>query len=291
MKDLLKLNITHVHDDYSASLTRGAKPFNLANYYSKASFLPHCLSLFSTIPLIRNDDGLVSMHKTVKALPDVHTTTEGDITKAALMDLIMFTSLTNRSSLAAKAATKDPTLGGLTPLFMYAHKLYNDVQYSEWSRRDKYIMYALGKFLATNWTFISGYKRTETEGVNDKHIPVTMINYTWNDTLVPKPDLDYEKVKLLRNDLMVYASGANAGIIPAPTIYKMRQCIIDGVKYPSSLLIMELQTWIANVDLRNTESMLLDMWDWGSTPAPWDVKIDKPITPHVDPGRRSLRVW
>ena len=279
MKDLLKLNITHVHNDYSASLIKGANAFNLALYYPKASFLPHCLSLFATIPLIKHDTGNISMCKTMEALPDVHTTTEGNITKDALMDLIMFTSLANRSKLTEKAGTKDPTLGGLTPLFMYAHKLYNDVQYSEWSVGDDYIMYALGKFLAINWTFITGYERTEKG------------NPKWNKTLVQKPALDINKVKSLRDELMVYASGPNAGVIPAATVYKMRKHAIDGITYPTNLLIMELQTWIANVDLRNTESMILDMWDWGNVPEAWDIQSPKAKTIPVDPGRSSLRVW
>lgn len=228
---MLHINTKQMLDSLDKSIESKEHKFNLSDFYDIHSFIPHTLALFAKVQLHRSDDGLISAGKSILAVDDQTT-----------IDLIKFTASANRSKMYP-STIKEHTFKAFTPLFMYAHKLYNGIGYGEWDREDKYIHYVLGRALSNMKEFADNNE---------------------------KPVYTLEEVKQLRNDLMVYKSGAKAGQVESPLGYKMLKC--GGI--PADIMRMELQTWIANAELRDEKAMILDMWDWINIPEPYDVVIE-----------------
>jgi hypothetical protein len=126
---------------------------------------------------------------------------------------------------------------------MYAHKLFNNVEYTEWDRNAKGLKYALGRTLFQCFEYAKDN---------------------------PKPVID--DYKALREELMMYKGGAKMGTSEKATSYKMAKW----GDIPADIMRMELQTWIANAELRDESAMILDMWDWSNIPAPLDIKPNQP---------------
>lgn len=212
-------------------------PFKLSNYYSVQSFIPHTLALFATVKLIRNDNNLISMTETMRNNQD------NDIDR-----LVIFTGKANRS-LLYYSKVKLSTHKAYTPLFMYAHKLYNDVEYTEWDKEDPAIEWALGRTL---------YRALE---------------YARNN---PNPNFSLERIKELRYNSMTYRAGKKAGITAPITDFKMHAY----EDIPAEVMRMLLQTWILNAELRDDKAMILDIWDWDNIPAPLDSLPELDIWDH-----------
>lgn len=242
MNPLIKLDTNALITDFNNFKDKKVKSFNLTKHYPINTFIPHVLALFATIPLIRNSSGLISMKLTIDAtkLKDTHKLPDGNIIKTiSIRQLILLVGQINRSKIT-NPKDKTSTYKAFTPLFMYAHKLYNDVQYTEWDADDELIQHALGRTLYNMLVFAK---------INNK------------------PNFSTDEIIRLRKSYMTYKSGKKEGITESNTSYKMNTSDTD---YPVDILRMELQTWIANIELRDENAMILDMWDWEAVPMAFD---------------------
>lgn len=249
MKQLIQLDTFKLIDEYEAT-----GKFTLIHPYKnkKNAFMLHMLALFSTIPLVRNGSGmafptLVSAHKTLAAIPDNHTTTEGVFSRAKIIDLIWICKNIPRGKLMSDSQVKDPTYGAMTPLFMYAHKRDNGVKYSEWDHRSPRVNAFLGQFLATANDFRLAYPGLVLEPTVSlrKSIAKDHKYDAWNPyctydlTLDPVDDED----------------------------------VGEKVRIPKEIVMMIFQFWIANAENRKTDSMLLDIYSYGRVPIALDAVI------------------
>lgn len=224
-----------------------------------SAFMQRALVIFAAIPLIRNDKG-ISMDDTMKCIPAMLTTPNGEMARENVIGLVTLMYGLSRSSFI-KNMKLDATLGSFTPLFMYAHKLYNDVQYEEWDKSDPTISFALGKFLANALEAAPSGKLT----------------------------LSADEVRALRETALTYLSGQKAGMTDKATAFKMPKKLTlsradEDIILLKPLTFMLLQTWICNAEVRKPNSMILDPWNWDSTPAAWDVVVERvklPATPKL----------
>jgi hypothetical protein len=114
----------------------------------KHSFLAFALTMFEAVTPIAGDNGY-SLKATMDAMPSTVTNINGVFMQATnLKHLIMFIHNTNRSKLIMSSMTKEPRLGSLTPLFLYAQKTKYGIKYMEWDKSDVTLEFALGKTLA-----------------------------------------------------------------------------------------------------------------------------------------------
>ena len=233
--------------------TSKKSPFQLSNHYSVQAFIPHILAAFASVPLVYRDDG-ISMMDTMKSVIN-SSSSFLSLTGKQISQLVMFAGEVNRSKLYS-SAYKEHTFKAFTPLFMYAHKLYNNVEYTEWNKDDEAIQYALGRTL---------YKCLEHAKKNSK------------------PDFTTENIKALRANLMTVKK---TGEVKQTLNYKMLGW--EGV--PPDIMRMELQTWIANAELRDEKAMILDIWDWGHIPESYDVLLPESgnITPRLQSANEGI---
>lgn len=202
-------------------------------------FLDHCLPVLASIPLVQNRAGKIDTKLIMDKMNtnDTFTTPNGSITGHNLRYLISFLYKCPRGDLIPGAQTKFSTLAALTPLVLYANRLYNNIAYSAWDKNS----YNMPLFL--------GYKLQPILEVKEN------------------PSLDTETILELRNIALAYGAGAKkAGQLAPITGYKMNLKEIDNVKYPMVAMMMYLQVWLANSGIRKPESMILDPVDWDRTP-------------------------
>jgi len=242
MKYLTTLPITNIVDTY---LNSGK--FTLSGIYAQKNkmFIEHLIALYATYPLVRNKDNLISMSKTFFALPEEHVTSEGTFTKQQLIDYLWVCSKLPRSVLVSKMG-EYPLYGSLTPLFMYAHKKFNGVKYSEWDNTDTHINIALGLFLGKAMDFNKKY-----------------------------PHIQLDTTAMLRKSL----ANGNVYTKYIPNLsYTSTMDPVDGeaaesIKYPREWLIMHMQFWLANESKRNSSYMLLDTHKFGIVPKALDAPV------------------
>lgn len=248
MKYLINLNTTSIIDTWQLDSSTFKLPPPYDKY--KASFIPHCLALFASIPLEYNDKSLVSMSKTIAKIKarEIHIVPNvGEFTSAKIIDLLYIFRWVNRGKLIVGSQAKNPEYGALTPIFMYAHKKYNNIKYSKWDRNDTMINAALGLFLA----------KASDQAKLVPHLPLSMIPTLRQSLCEGKKYTDW-------NTYLKYTS---------------TQDPVDGneygedIHYEKETLIMQLQLWIANASIRNTDAMLLDMYTFGMVPKAIDAII------------------
>jgi len=211
-------------------------------------FIPHILPILAAIPLVKNESGKICPKLTYQHIPDIIKTPNGTIPGDQVKALLGFTAIIRRSVLLPKTTqTKHPQYGIYTPLAMYAHKLYNNIGYERWSQE---INPYLTAFLGT--TLFNAFKVAKTNG---------------------KPDL--ANIVALRKEALTYKSGAKSGTMDKITAHrcnvisldvKSRDGSIEKKKYTKYAVMAFLQLWICNVSLRDTEAMLLDLYNWGNVP-------------------------
>lgn len=202
-------------------------------------FLNHCLPVLASIPIIQNRGGKLDPKLIMEKLntADKFTTPNGSISGYNLRYMISFLYKCPRGDLLPGAQTKHPTLAALTPLVLYANKLYNNIKYSEWDR-DNF-----------NMPLFLGYKLQTILEVKEN------------------PSLDTNIILELRKTALAYGSSAKkAGQLAPVTGYKMNLKEIESQRYPMIAMIMYLQVWLANAAIRVPESMILDPLDWDNTP-------------------------
>jgi len=226
-------------------------------------FLPHLMPILAAIPLIRNSPesgGKISSKLTYDALAGIKVKTingiiDGDQIQALLWVLA---KLPRGKLMPGLVQTKFSTYASFTPLALYAQKLHNNIKYNEWEQNPK------DRYLAL---FIS----------------VSLFEAFASIKKGGKPIVDALKVKSLRKQSLTYATGVKAGEMEAVTSNKCNLKTLparvggklEEVPYSKPVIYMALQTWIANSQCRDTDSMLLDLNDWDNIQKALDAGIVK----------------
>lgn len=198
-------------------------------------FLQHCIPYLAQVPVVSNkpSECLVAL----KALD--YVTVQGEpYSSEQLAALIIYISEVTRSQLIVgdMPSGLNPRYGSLTPLLMFALKESKGIPYSYWDKTDPKIAYFLSSKLLCH-------------GLLDKSIP------------------DIEKIIPLRNSYI--SQGAKGSATYSVTGFNT-EANINGVD--NFVRHMLFQTWIANEDLRDTETMILDPINWDNIPS---LLVDK----------------
>ena len=208
------------------------------------NFLTELLLEFSSIKLIKNSNEKISAGETFKQL---------DNDKHNLAEAVRYIFIeTARSKFYSGGAAKNTQHCALVPLFMAAHKNYNNIGYESWDKEDKYIKIALGSNL---YKAIADYN-------------------TVKEFLTP------DNLKILREQALNYnGNPRNPASWPNHHV-KIYKEVFEGdedtelIHWKGSDLIRHimLQTWMANVQFRN-KYMLLDVENWDNIPESLDAHI------------------
>lgn len=212
------------------------------------NFIDHTIPILASIPL-KMKDGLINSESTIKSLPEYISTPNGKYRHPkALLQLLYYVK---RANLITGSQVKNSRLASFTPMLMYAHKLHNGVSYSKWDRNDKFIRFILGKYLENILTV----------------------------TKIPE-DIDYAYWRTLA--LTVSSKGSKTyGQMARATSYKCNLHSIMDVELPKTVIMQVLQLWLANVECRNTESMILDPLNWDNIPEPIDAVVPEIVDDDV----------
>lgn len=199
----------------------------------RKDFIEVMLEQFAKISLIRNEE-------TNKVNAKATFMAVEDEYKIALIQIAAFG---NRSNFLKPAtAGKAPRYAGLTPLFMCAHKLEHGVMYNDWERKDGTAMkMALGELLFTK--LITN---------NLPELSLTMEDRLNFRNARQKPDSSY----------LAWNCGVQASL--------PNNLVLKPTNHVSHMIA---QTWIANAELRDPETMILDPWDWDLVPEALDIEI------------------
>lgn len=244
MKELYQLDIRGHLNEYDQT-----GKFDIGRPYETKSkrntFVENCMTLFSKVTLVKNENGLYSAKQTIDAITDISIEDSNTrdisgtkyltITRNMIIDYIwIFRNLTPSKI----GSTKYPAL---VPVFLYAHKLYNNIEYDQWDWNEVEIRVLTSLFLLTAMVNASKVPSLNELGINKKELREQLL-----------PNVPY-------------------------TAWPLKQLSFehDGYFYDKELLIMELQLWKANVNTRDEEKFILDAYNPSNIPAPLDVAIPK----------------
>lgn len=190
-------------------------------------------------PVQNSETGLYSPSATLATIKDER-----------LKDYIKYVALEiARSNLYTGSAKENTRWVSLVPIFMAAHKEYNNIKYEQWDKKDKYLWFILGKNLYSDIKKWAG-------------VPLS-------DTLR----------KVCRMNALKTPNGKEV----APTAWPRHNIKIDSsnILKPFSLFRhMWLQTWMANVELRN-EFMILDVNNWDFQPEALDAVFKPEVITNI----------
>ena len=152
-----------------------------------------------------------------------------------------------------------PKYGLFTPLVLYAHKLYNNIGYDRWDTTPNPYLHA---FLGT--TLYEAFVTAITNGR-------------------PAFLKDKTEIKELRKIALTYKTGAKQGQQDKATSHRCNLQTLDirtkeGTKpmnYSKYAVMSFLQLWLCNAQLRDTDAMILDLYDWGNIPKGYDAVVAK----------------
>ena len=249
MKELLLLNTESIINTFDKSgVFKLTKPYDR----QKHNFIPHCLAFFAKVPLVYHapvimtcgKPKMVSMSKTLAALPK-------DEFGKKVIDLLWIFKFVPRGKLMVPNQGKRPEYSALTPIFMYAHKLYNNICYSDWDKDDSRITAALGYFL-------------EAAHAHYKYNPVAPIF----DSIET-----FRKAKVNGKKYTDWPSHlSHVEGVDFTGEYDGEQ---ETIEYGKEILIMTLQLWVANAAVRDTKANLLDIYQFGRVPKALDAIAPK----------------
>jgi hypothetical protein len=153
------------------------------------------------------------------------------------LGIYRFLMYNQRSSWLSGSATKEgKRFNNLVPLILFAHKLYNNVDYSRWSRKTlRYVV--------------------------NSHLCEAM--------LTELPELTIERALELR-DIGLTAKGEKRSALTTYMLYGLNSTELG--KVPNLSKIMALQVWCAHPNNR-TKYMVLDPKSWDTMPTPL-IKTD-----------------
>jgi hypothetical protein len=196
-------------------------------------FIGGLLAVFAAVPLVKRNDkywfggSMQALKEPVLEMPIKQ-----------IEEAIRFIYLCPRSWINLGKQTENPKHASYTPLFLYAHKLYNDINYEEWDKDDPALKLALGSFL--------------------------------------EPILTYEPIEVdvveLRKEMLTVGSGKDVGTVAGLTAYKSNK---NSYGIHSTVARMLAQTWVCNAALRDQSSMILDPINWDNVPEPLDAVSEK----------------
>jgi hypothetical protein len=207
------------------------------------SFLDHTIPILASYPLKNNTNGKISAKLTLENLPSSIETINGKFDYPK--QLIQFLYYVKRAHFINGAQNKASRLASLTPLLMYAQKLHNGITYDKWDQNDPLIHWILGRGLEDILKDIARYKDIGFDGSN----------------------IDYQ---LLRKAALTQKSGKKAGSMHPIDRFNCNIRKINGQLLEKMSIRMILQLWLANPACRNTDSMILDPFDWAKIPKPLD---------------------
>jgi len=211
------------------------------------AFLNTIYPILASVKLIAKD-GKFSPSQTLAALGDVIETPYLNFSKDQFRGYFMLVTKIAPTAWIRNPMTQEPKFSALTPLFLAAHKLHNDVDYESWDFEDPAIKHLLSDRLIELRTF---------------------------------KDHDFstiDKLKLRDEVMLVKKSGE----IQDPIKYPTSKTLYIGdmqVKATALLPVILSQVWLANKKYR-TNLMVLDPNNWDSIPPAIDVKIEE-VTPVI----------
>lgn len=223
-------------------------------------FLPHLMPILAAIPLVRLNSGKISPHDTYMALAGTTIKTiNGTISGDELQCLLWCLAKLPRGKLMPGVVqTMSPEYASFTPLVLYAHKLHNNVKYSDWKQnpKDRYLALFIGLPL------FEAFASLKSQG---------------------DPDIDSLKALELRKVSLSFKSGIKQGqmdlVTSTKTNVKKLPVMQNGERvertYHKYVIQMKLQTWLANNQCRSTNAMILDLDNWDNIPKPIDSGIPK----------------
>lgn len=133
--------------------------------------------------------------------------------------------------LNVKRAPDEPTLGSLTPIFLYAQKKHNGIQYEDWDKTDPSLPFLLG------------------------HRLCSLVDFT-----IPKPEYNI-------SELRIEAKVQDPVGYRLSKFHLDEDVIIYGNTLEAHMI---LQTWLANMVYRKPGIMILDPWNWDNVPSAVD---------------------
>jgi len=188
--------------------------------------LPHCIPYLAKVPVLSNKP--TECLTKLKTMDTVMVNDEPYSAKQ-LMGLIIYLTEMNRSEIIMDMA-KTPRYGSLTPLLMFALKEARQIPYSYWDKKDPMIRYFLTS--RTLYTALIEIGASKIDNILD-----------------------------LRNTYI--AKGARGSATFQVTGFN-KEADIKGC--PAFVRHMLFQTWIANEDMRDEETMILDPVNWSNIP-------------------------
>lgn len=205
-----------------------SKPTQPNPSVSKVDLIDFDLQVASYLP-VKDDTGKYSVTKTLAKV-------DNDELKAYLKYVALSHA---RGKLYRGSAKENARHSALTPIFLAAHKQYNNIKYEEWNKEDKFIRFAVGFRL-----YDSIMK--------------------WKDIPLSK-----ELLAVCRRNALVTSRGKEI----AASAWPFHNIKLDNstVLRPTDMFRhIWLQTWVANVEIRD-EYMILDVNNWDLMPEAFDA--------------------
>jgi len=201
-------------------------------YAYMSTLWPDIMLWLSSAKLIKSDNGKISAERTIEAI-------ENEPMKAAIR---IFGRERARAQMFNGTSKLNSRYCSLVPIFMSAHKEFNDVGYEDWDKTDPWIKYVVGLKL---WEDISPWLKT-----------VGLL------------------AKVTRKQAMYNAKGEPL----AATSYFNNQFIYgpsgDKLNAGNLMRFIHFQLWMANVENRN-KYMILDTINWDNIPESLDAQIEE----------------
>jgi len=222
---------------------------NLTDKGGDETFLALWASILAKVPLVRNEKNLVKFTETLKnhSEPISHP------------DMLAIEAKTVKSFLKGYAFTpwsefgppKSSIFNQAVPIFLYAHKVYNNVPYGDWDKSDPNIDLALGYSFKGYRELVKDYDFSEVHQLYiEAEEPLT---------------LEEARIKSVTS---------GDGLVHPFTSYKCNRIgITEFDQLPAFFRMMHFQTWKFNVEKRN-KYMILNWNKWNNIPEPIDAVRD-----------------
>ena len=246
--DFKNINFNTLKKDIKTKVDSGDRITETPSSISTCpTFLKDLIELYSKVPIFDGNISKIIEH--LKYTEEMFETSKGRFSGMSIVNSLYIMYYIPRSIILKQSMTKVPKFASFTPLFMYAHKSYNNIPYEFWNKNDAGIHWVLGPML---------------EKVNNQ---AKEIEYF---------ELSNDEIKEGRIEALTWKSGKKAGqIIPLTGFRSVAGITINDKYIPNPMLYMILQLWICNSDVRDTTSMILDPWNWDRIPEALDeVEIE-----------------
>jgi len=269
-----------IADKAETARDNGLTNWKFANALQTIS-LDHLLPIFSSVKLYGNENK-ISATKTFKNIPNVIHTPNGDIPKEIVLSMLKAIYNVPRSKLISKSLTKNPRFGTWTPIFMYAHKLNNNIKYEAWDKKDEMLKYFLGSGL--EWILEPiPFKEYSDEEFKEARIQALTVKSSGELKPATAYKCNLASIKVLNeawdesSPKITEECEAPWGHQAASIDYQVDEWDQDKyeiIHVPKGAIMMLLQLWLGNASIRDTSgAMILDPYNWDKIPKARDVVI------------------